>query len=135
MVAVGDLAVTGLARARLAKSVHAAGWSTLLRLLEEKATQYVRQVIRIGRFTPSTRTCSQCGQVGDAKPPRVRQWTCDCGAHLDRDYNAAVNILDAAGLAESPNARGGDIRLALASADPSETGTHRTDPDRPVEAA
>ncbi|WP_430336235.1 RNA-guided endonuclease InsQ/TnpB family protein [Rhodococcus sp. ACT016] len=135
VVAVEDLAVSGLARTWLAKSVHDAGWSILLRVLEEKAAQHGRQVIRIDRWTPSTRTCSHCGRIGEAKPLHIRQWTCDCGAHLDRDYNAAVNILDAAGLAESLNARGGDVRLALASAGPAETGTHRTDPDHPVEAA
>ena len=53
-----------------------------------------------------------------------------CGALLDRDWNAAVNILDAAGLAESLNARGGDVRRGLAQADRNadacETGTRRT---------
>lgn len=128
VVAVEDLAVSGLARTRLARSVHDAGWSILVRLLEEKAAQYGRWVVRIDRWTPSTRTCSQCGQVGEAKALHIREWSCECGAHLDRDYNAAVNILDAAGLAESLNACGGDVRLRLAAADPGEAGTRRTDP-------
>ncbi|MGO4205007.1 RNA-guided endonuclease InsQ/TnpB family protein [Rhodococcus sp. TAF43] len=135
VVAVEDLAVVGLARTRLAKSVHDAGWSLLVRLLEEKAAQHGRRVVRISRFTPSTRTCSQCGAVGEAKALHIREWTCECGAHLDRDFNAAVNILDAAGLAESLNACGADVRHEVARAVRSDAGTHRTDPDHPVEAA
>lgn len=53
-----------------------------------------------------------------------------CGTLLDRDWNAALNILDAAGLAESLNARGVDVRRRLASAGRDaiarEAGTHRT---------
>ena len=61
------------------------------------------------------------------KPLRVRTWTCGCGARLDRDYNAAVNIMVAAGLAETQNACGADIRLALARAVSVEAGTRWSD--------
>lgn len=123
VIAVEDLSVAGLARTTLAKSVHDAGWSVLTRLLEEKAGQYAREVVKIDRWFPSTRTCSQCGVVGEKKPLDVRVWTCGCGETLDRDYNAALNILDAAGLAESLNARGADVRRELACAIGREAGT------------
>ena len=55
---------------------------------------------RVGRWFPSTRACSACGAIGEAKPLHVRNWTCPCGAVHDRDHNAAKNIL-AAGRAES----------------------------------
>ena len=48
----------------------------------------------------STRTCSTCGRVGDKLDLSIREWTCLCGAHHDRDHNAALNIL-AAGRADS----------------------------------
>ena len=59
--AVEDLAINGLARTRLAKSVHDAGWSSFVGMLEYKARLYGRQFHRIGRFTPTTQTCSTCG--------------------------------------------------------------------------
>ncbi|MGW6425652.1 RNA-guided endonuclease InsQ/TnpB family protein [Nocardia sp. NPDC055053] len=131
-VAVEDLAVSGLTRTRLAKSVHDAGWSTLVRLLEEKAVQYGREVVKVDRWFPSTRTCSACGRVGEKKSLQVREWTCACGVVHDRDINAAVNIMDAAGLAESINACGPDVRLQPDGAVGIETRTHRTEASCPA---
>ena len=72
-----------------------------------------------------------CGHRDGRKPLDVREWQCpNCGAYLDRDWNAALNILDAAGLAESLNAREGDVRRRLVctsrTADANDAGTHRT---------
>lgn len=69
-----------------------------------------------------------CGVLDGPKPLSVREWTCEhCGAVLDRDYNAAVNIMVAAGQAETLNAGGGGVRLQLAEAVACETGTHWSD--------
>jgi putative transposase len=120
-----DLAVSGLARTRLAKSVHAAGWAQLLRLIGEKAQQYGRTFHQVGRFTPTSQTCSTCGTNDGPKPLHVRSWQCKaCGTVHDRDVNAAKNIL-AAGRAERLNACGGTVRPGAALARPGETGTHR----------
>jgi len=120
-----DLAVSGLARTRLAKSVHDAGWAQLLRLIGEKATQYGRTFHQVGRFTPTSQTCSACGAKDGPKPLHVRSWQCKaCGAVHDRDVNAARNIL-AAGRAERLNACGGTVRPAALLARPGEPGTHR----------
>ncbi len=100
-VYVEDLAVSGLARTRLARSVHDAGWSTFVGMLAYKARRHGRTFARVDRWFPSTRACSVCGAVGEAKPLRVRTWTCPCGTTHDRDVNAARNIL-AAGRADSP---------------------------------
>jgi putative transposase len=120
-----DLAIAGLARTRLAKSVHDAGWAQLLRLVEEKAEHYRRTFHRIGRFVPTSQICSACGANDGPKPLSVRTWTCaDCGAVHDRDVNAARNIL-AAGRADRLNACGGGVRPPLAVAVAGEAGTHR----------
>lgn len=118
-VAVEGLSVAGLARTRMAKSIHDAGWSTLLRLLAEKSEAHGRQVVVIDRWLPTSQVCSVCGVQDGPKPLSVRLWRCQgCGAWLDRDYNAAVNIMVAAGLAETQNACGGSVRRRLAVADP-----------------
>ncbi|MGY6026413.1 RNA-guided endonuclease InsQ/TnpB family protein [Streptomyces spinosirectus] len=124
-VAVEDLAVKGVARTRLAKSVHDAGWSAFVTMLEYKAARYGRTFHRIGRFEPTSQVCSQCGVKDGPKPLSVRVWTCGaCGAVLDRDINAAVNVAKAAGLAVS--ACGAQVRRALVPAPCSEAGTHPT---------
>ncbi len=71
-VYVEDLAVSGLARTRLARSVHDAGWATLVRLLEEKAERYGRTVVKVGRWFPSSQICSMCGVKDGPKPLDVR---------------------------------------------------------------
>ena len=120
-----DLCVAGLARTRLAKSIHDAGWSAFVAMLEYKAKRYGRHFAKIGRFVPSTGPCSACGASGGQKPLHVRQWTCaECGTVHDRDLNAAKNIL-ALGLRERLNACGDGVRPPLPVAAVSETGTLR----------
>ncbi|GAB3982279.1 RNA-guided endonuclease TnpB family protein [Actinoallomurus acanthiterrae] len=123
-IAVEDLAVNGLARTCLAKSVHDAGWAQFLAMLEYKAARYGRTFVRIGRFEPTSQVCSACGVKDGPKPLHVRQWTCGaCGTVLDRDINAAVNIGQAAGLAVT--ACGAQVRPELRSGKRGEAGTHR----------
>jgi putative transposase len=125
-VAVEDLAVAGLARTRLAKSVHDAGWATLVRLLEHKAAQHGRQVVKISRWEPTSQICSACGHRDGPKPLSRRAWQCGrCRTVHDRDVNAARNILVAAGLAETQNACGGHVSPGQALAVASEAGTRR----------
>ncbi|WP_405138535.1 RNA-guided endonuclease InsQ/TnpB family protein [Nocardia sp. NBC_01388] len=100
-VYVEDLCVKGLARTRLAKSVHDAGWGLFTTMLQEKAARRGRHFGKIDRFFPSSQLCSVCGVIDGKKPLHVRAWTCRCGATHDRDLNAAKNIL-AAGQADRP---------------------------------
>ncbi|MGC5015800.1 RNA-guided endonuclease InsQ/TnpB family protein [Streptosporangium sp. DT93] len=123
-VYVENLAVSGLARTKLARSVHDAGWSAFVAMLEYKAARYGRTFARIDRWFPSSKLCSACGTVAGSMPLNVRSWICACGASHDRDVNAAINIL-AAGRAERLNACGGDVGPPLAVVDADEAGSLR----------
>ena len=93
-VYVEDLCVRGLARTRLAKSVHDVGWSAFTTMLEYKARRHGREFSRTGRFEPTSQLCSACGARDGPKPLSVRTWTCAaCGTAHDRDVNAARNVL------------------------------------------
>ncbi|MEU0073193.1 RNA-guided endonuclease TnpB family protein [Streptomyces sp. NPDC006332] len=122
-IAVEDLSVAGLARTKLAKSVHDAGWSSFISMLEYKAERYGRTLVKIGRFEPTSQTCSTCGIKDGPKPLNVREWTCSaCGTVHDRDTNAAINVKTAAGLAVT--ACGAPVRPGAVPAQREETGSH-----------
>lgn len=136
-VGVEQLNIAGLARTRMAKSINDAGWGEFLSALNSRAELHARPVVEAPAFYPSTRVCSLCGTNGGSKPLNIREWTCDCGARLDRDYNAATNLMLLAlhsTSAPQPQASGMEVtacgrdvrrRLALASdAVADEAGTH-----------
>ncbi|MER7203836.1 transposase [Streptomyces sp. CB01635] len=122
-IAVEDLSVKGLARTKLAKSVHDAGWSQFVTMLACKAARYGWTFIKIGRFEPTSQVCSACGHHDGPKPLHVREWTCPvCGTRHDRDVNAAKNVKQAAGLAAS--ACGAKVSPEPVLAQREETGSH-----------
>jgi putative transposase len=102
------------------KSVLDAGWGMFRSMLSYKAERQDRHVIAIGRFFASTKRCGACGAVNANLTLADRDWICRCGAHHDRDLNAARNIdregvrlfeeLVAAGYAETQNACGDPVR-------------------------
>ena len=73
-----------------------AGLGMFINILTYKAEETGRTLIKIGRYVPSSQTCHCCGHRNPAvKDLTVREWVCpDCGAKLQRDYNAAINILN-----------------------------------------
>jgi putative transposase len=100
-VSVEDLNVAGMQKNHcLAKSISDASWSEFVRQLEYKAAWYGRTFVKISRWYPSSQICSCCGHQDGKKALNIREWECsECGAILDRDLNAAINIRQA-GLAE-----------------------------------
>ena len=77
----------------LAQAINDVSWSTFVTMLEYKAEWYGRNVLRIGRFAPSSKTCSCCGHINKELTLKDREWTCNsCSTVLDRDVNAACNI-------------------------------------------
>ena len=115
MIVIEDLAVTNMIRNRaLAKAISDCGWGTFRRMLAYKTARAGRHLIVIGRWYPSSKTCSACGHLLAALSLNTRTWQCpSCRTRHDRDINAAKNIL-AAGLAVAGgnpgDACGADVR-------------------------
>ena len=109
VIVIEDLAVKNMVRNRpLAKAISDCGWGEFRRQLEYKCERAGRQLVVIGRWYPSSKTCSACGHLLASLSLSARHWACpSCGSRHDRDVNAAKNIL-AAGLAVS--ACGADVR-------------------------
>lgn len=78
---------------KLAKSIQDVSWSMFNQFLEGKCNLEGKNIIRIGRFEPSSKLCSNCGYIMKDMTLDIRQWTCPvCGVAHDRDVNAAKNI-------------------------------------------
>lgn len=79
---------------RLAKAISDAGWNTFVEFITYKADWAGKNVLRIGRFEPSSRTCNNCGVINSSLKLSDRTWTCSCGVAHDRDFLASCNIRD-----------------------------------------
>lgn len=93
-IAIEDLNVKGMLKNHcLAKSISDVGWSMFTSMLEYKCEWYGVNLLKIGRFEPSSKTCSNCGAVNKNLALKDREWICKtCNTKHDRDINAAVNI-------------------------------------------
>jgi putative transposase len=94
-VAVETLNVRGMMQNRaLAQALGDAALARFLELLEQKVAKRGGTMQAVGRFYPSSKTCSCCGQMRETLTLAERTFVCAaCGAALDRDLNAATNIL------------------------------------------
>ena len=78
----------------LAGAIADCGWYELTRQLEYKAAWYGRTIVKIDRFFPSSKTCSECHFIKQDLTLKDREWDCpECKTHHDRDVNAAKMIL------------------------------------------
>lgn len=92
-IAIENLNVQGMmANHKLAGAIGDAGWGAFSEMLAYKAEWYGKNVIKIGRFEPSSKMCSSCGKINKELKIGDREWTCGCGVTHDRDINAAINI-------------------------------------------
>ncbi len=96
VVCIEDLQLSGMVRCkamRLGRSVSDAALGELVRQLEYKTATAGTTLMEVGRFYPSSKTCSACGAVRAKLPLHVRVFNCaTCDLHIDRDVNAARNI-------------------------------------------
>lgn len=93
-IAVEDLNVRGMMKnRRLSRGISDASWGELIRQLAYKQEWRGGKLVKVDRFFPSSKTCSDCGYVMATLPLNVREWVCPgCGSSHDRDINAARNI-------------------------------------------
>jgi putative transposase len=91
-----DLNVKGMLKNhKLAKSIQDASFGSFLNMIAYKANEQHRQYVKIGTFYPSSKLCHCCGFKYKGLKLEERFWTCPkCGTYLDRDENAAINILN-----------------------------------------
>lgn len=82
------------AKSGLNREILDVGFYEIRRQLEYKSLMYGSSVVVIDRFFPSSKMCSSCGQIKSNLTLSDRVYTCDCGLSIDRDLNAAVNILN-----------------------------------------
>jgi putative transposase len=81
------------AKSGLNKSIIDAGWGMFVEMLKYKAEWYGKNILQIGRFEPSSKTCHVCGAINKELTLNDRTWICNnCNTIHDRDINAAINI-------------------------------------------
>ena len=110
-ISIEDLNAAGMVKNHhLAKAVSDAAFGEFRRQLEYKTARTGATLHVIDRWYPSSKTCSRCGRVKAKLSLAERVYTCDgCGLVMDRDLNAAVNILVAGSAPETQNAHGGTV--------------------------
>ncbi len=98
LIAIEDLHVFGMLKNyKLAQAVSDSNFGEIRRQLEYKAAWHGIHLVVIDRFCPSSKTCSGCGWIHDELTLADRLFICqECGLALDRDLNAAHNILNEA---------------------------------------
>ena len=79
---------------KIAKSISDASFSSFCSMIAYKSNEQHRRYVKIGTFYPSSKLCHCCGFKYKGLKLEERFWTCpQCGTYLDRDENAAINIL------------------------------------------
>ena len=96
VICMENLNVKGMVKNHnLTESISEMNFGEFRRMLEYKAKWYNRKIVFVDRFYPSSKTCHNCGYVNKGLKLSDRQWVCPhCGEVVERDYNAALNILD-----------------------------------------
>lgn len=119
-IAFESLNVSGMVKNHsLAKSITDAAWSQFVGFCEYKAKWANGQVLRVDRFFPSSKLCSDCGHKHKSLTLNIRQWVClNCGSIHDRDENAAINILKQATVGATESYAGGDTSVLLETSAP-----------------
>jgi putative transposase len=95
VICLEDLNVSNMVKNhKLAKSISDVSWSKFVELLKYKCNWYGRELVQVDKFFPSSKMCSNCGNIKKDLTLKDREYVCSfCGLVIDRDYNSALNIL------------------------------------------
>ena len=95
LISVEDLNVKGMIKNhKLSKHIADASWGNFVTLLQYKCDWYGKELVKVNRFYPSSKTCGDCGWINQELKLSDREWICkSCGVVHDRDVNASRNIL------------------------------------------
>lgn len=94
LISIEDLNVKDMIKNhKLSKHISDASWGNFVRILEYKCEWYGKDLVKINKFYPSSKTCNLCGWINQELKLSDRKWTCKCGEIHDRDINASKNIL------------------------------------------
>lgn len=95
LIVCENLNVKGMIKNRkLSKHIADASWGNFVTLLQYKCDWYGKELVKVNRFYPSSKSCSSCGLINQNLKLSDREWTCNsCKVVHDRDVNASVNIL------------------------------------------
>lgn len=109
-IVIEDLNISSMLKNKyLAKSIQELSLFRFKQILEYKAKWYGREIIQIDRWFPSSKLCNCCGYKNQKLELKDREWDCpSCGSKLDRDLNAAINILN-----EGKRIKNTEIKVSL----------------------
>jgi putative transposase len=120
VIVLEDLNIKGMVKNhKLSKHISDASWGKFVTMLTYKAEWNDKEIVKINRFFPSSKTCNCCGYINQNLTLDVREWICpSCNTKLDRDLNASINILNEGNKIISSGTddyrRGDKIRPAIA---------------------
>jgi len=93
-IVMEDLNVNGMIKNKhLAESIQNSRWAEFIRQMKYKCEERGIEFIQVGRWYPSSKTCSCCGEIKNNLKLKDRIFVCgQCGLVIDRDFNAALNL-------------------------------------------
>lgn len=92
VICIENLSLAGM-KALWGRKVSDLAWADFVKILAWQCKKHGSTLVKVDRFFPSSKLCSQCGHVHKDLGLKNQQWECpSCGTHHDRDKNATVNI-------------------------------------------